>query len=141
MVRDGHGLKNLRLSEEELRGILNRGRKVTTHKLKDEEPPKLIIQILLNEIGNAGLEEPALEYRFHGERKWRFDLAWVKDKIALEVEGGVWIRGRHSRGAGMEADMEKYNEAQLLGWTVLRYSTGQIKQGKPLNDLKRALSK
>lgn len=62
-----------------------------------------------------------LEHRFHGERKWRFDFAWPLHKIAAEVEGGVFQRGRHNRPGGFIGDCEKYNEAQLLGWTVLRF--------------------
>jgi len=60
------------------------------------------------------------EHRFHPVRRWRFDYAWPDRKIALEVEGGVFTGGRHSRGAGMIADMQKYNTAALLGWRVLR---------------------
>lgn len=48
------------------------------------------------------------------------DYAWPDALVALEVEGGVWTGGRHTRGAGFLADMEKYNEAARLGWRVLR---------------------
>lgn len=135
-------MKNLRLNEEELQAILKKAqerKQVKTHVLDQGGAPKLITRILLKDIRDAGLPEPELEHKFHPERKWRLDLAYVEDKVAIEIEGGIWTQGRHSRGAGMEADMEKYNEAQLLGWMVLRYSTGQIKQGKPIEDLKRAL--
>ena len=134
-------MRSLRLTQEDLDAILKRrdAAKVKTHVLQDETT-KLIVQILLSDIKAADLPVPDLEHRFHEVRKWRFDLAWIEDKVAIEIEGGIWVRGRHSRGAGMEADMEKYNEAQLLGWTVLRYSTGQVKQGKPIEDVKRALA-
>lgn len=61
-----------------------------------------------------------MEYKFHPERRWRFDFAWPDRKVALEVEGGVWIAGRHTRGSGFVKDMEKYNAAATLGWRVLR---------------------
>ena len=61
------------------------------------------------------------EYRFNPSRRWRFDYALLKHKVAIEIEGGVWIRGRHSRGKGMVADMQKYNWATVNGWKVLRY--------------------
>lgn len=60
------------------------------------------------------------EYRFHPTRKWRFDLAWPDSMVALEIEGAVWVQGRHTRGSGFAKDMEKYNAAALLGWRVLR---------------------
>lgn len=65
--------------------------------------------------------EIVTEHRFHPTRRWRFDLAIPEHRIAIEVEGGVWTRGRHTRGSGYLADLEKYNAAAALGWTVLRY--------------------
>ena len=64
--------------------------------------------------------EVVAEYRFHETRKWRFDYAVPSMRIALEVEGGVWTGGRHTSSAGFLRDMEKYNEAALNGWVVLR---------------------
>lgn len=61
------------------------------------------------------------EYRFDPVRRWKFDFAMVEQKIAVEVEGGVWTRGRHVRPAGFIADCEKYNAAVMQGWRVLRY--------------------
>lgn len=63
---------------------------------------------------------PVAEHRFAPPRRWRFDYAWPEHRVALEVEGGVWTGGRHTRGAGFLKDMEKYNEAARLGWRVLR---------------------
>ena len=73
---------------------------------------------------------PITEYRFSPPRRWRFDFAWPTWMIAVEQEGGVWIQGRHSRGAGMVKDMEKYNTAALLGWRVFRFTPQQIKSGE-----------
>lgn len=64
--------------------------------------------------------EVVKEYQFHPIRKWRFDYAIPQHKIALEVEGGVFTTGRHTRGAGYIGDIEKYNEATRLGWRVVR---------------------
>lgn len=60
------------------------------------------------------------EHRFHEKRMWRFDYAILEAKVAVEVEGGVFIGGRHTRGAGFAADLEKYNTAESMGWHVLR---------------------
>lgn len=66
------------------------------------------------------------EYQFVIDRKWRFDFAHVPTKVAIEIEGGTWSGGRHTRGAGYAKDCEKYNEAAKLGWCVLRYTSDAI---------------
>jgi uncharacterized protein (UPF0128 family) len=88
--------------------------------------------LALMQIRAVGLPEPEKEYRFHDVRKWRFDLAWPDRKIALEVEGGAYISGRHTRGKGYEGDCEKYSMAAILGWCVVRATTGQVKSGLAL---------
>lgn len=84
----------------------------------------------------AGLPAPEAEYRFHPTRRWRFDWAFPDQKVALEIEGGVWTGGRHTRGAGYVRDIEKYNHATLAGWRVLRVTPGQLWTKGP--DLLRA---
>lgn len=76
-----------------------------------------------------GLPEPVPELRFAPPRRWRFDYAWEEKKLALEVEGGVWTKGRHNRPTGFLKDIEKYNTATILGWRVLRCTPKEIKSG------------
>ncbi len=66
--------------------------------------------------------EPQSEYRFHPTRKWRFDFAYPEQKIAIEIEGGTWIGGRHIHPIGFEKDCEKYNFCAKLGYRLLRYT-------------------
>ena len=60
------------------------------------------------------------------ERRWRFDFAHLTHSIAIEIEGGVYSRGRHVRPTGFLGDMEKYNRAVVLGWRVLRMTPQQF---------------
>ena len=77
-----------------------------------------------------GLAGPALEreFRFHPERKWRADFAHVESRTLIEIEGGIYIEGggRHNRSAGFVADAEKYLQAFLAGWSVVRLTATQI---------------
>ena len=66
------------------------------------------------------------EYRFHPKRRWRADFAHLESRCLIEVEGGIWVNGRHNRAAGFNADLEKYLEAQLAGWRVFRLGPDQI---------------
>lgn len=89
--------------------------------------------LLMLYIRESGLPEPIREYRFHPTRKWRFDFAWKEKKLAVEVEGGQYIRGRHNRPVGYERDCEKYNNAVMLGWKVLRFTPSMIYSGDAIN--------
>lgn len=74
--------------------------------------------VLVGLVGEEGFPTPVREYRAFPPRRWRFDFAWPSYKIALEIDGGVYTLGRHTRGAGFEADCRKMNEAAASGWAV-----------------------
>lgn len=80
------------------------------------------------------------EFRFHPTRKWRFDYAIPEHKIALEVEGGVWTRGRHTSPKGFLNDMEKYNTATLMGWRVFRTVPDELHTNATLQMLRTAMN-
>jgi hypothetical protein len=88
---------------------------------------------LLMEIHLKELKIPFVtECRFDVKRKWRFDFFLPKVNqpgFAIEIEGAVWTRGRHTRGKGYLGDMEKYNTAAVMGYRVLRFSTQQVLDG------------
>ena len=87
---------------------------------------ELHAKTLLGEFG-VPFEE---EYRFDPERKWRFDFAYPQWKIGIEVEGGTWTGGRHTRGSGYEKDCEKYNTAAMRGWMVYRFTGKMLQSGE-----------
>jgi very-short-patch-repair endonuclease len=88
----------------------------------------------------AGLPAPFREYRFAAPRRWRFDFAWPDRLIAVEVDGGTWVNGRHNRGAGFIKDCEKHNAAVLLGWSVLKFPGESIENGSALEALEQILT-
>ncbi len=75
------------------------------------------------------------EYKFCENRRWRADHACLAIRTIIEIDGGIWIRGRHSRGAGKEADNVKLNTAAAMGWWVLRYSTQQFTSGQWIDEI------
>ena len=69
---------------------------------------------------------PEREFKFHPERKWRFDFAWPEADMAVEIDGGGWMRhgGRHARSS----DYLKRNQATMRGWRVLYFTKDMIEK-------------
>lgn len=98
-------------------------------------------ETMITQVSAARLPAPVVEHRFAPPRRWRFDLAWPATRVALEIEGATWVAGRHSRGSGFESDCEKYNEAAIAGWTVLRVTADMVVDGRALAFLERAFAR
>ena len=96
--------------------------------------------IFLQVCKQNGLPVPIPEFRFHPTRKWRFDYAFVDQKVALEIEGAIWTGGRHTRGKGFASDMEKYNAAAVLGWIVLRCQPKDLMKLETVTMVKQAIA-
>lgn len=82
-----------------------------------------------------------LEYKYSnlfkkGEYKhlFRCDYAFFKNKLTykdnilipdlfLEIEGGTFAAGRHSRGKGFHNDTLKYNTLSLLNLPLIRFTS------------------
>jgi len=93
---------------------------------RDTVPPSRLERRFLlywQSLGGPALER---EFRFHQTRKWRADFAHIDSRTPIEIEGGIYIQGRHNRPQGFAADAEKYLEAALDGWRVLLLTELQI---------------
>jgi len=66
------------------------------------------------------------EFKFCESRRWKSDFCHVASKTLIELEGGLYINGGHSRGAAYEKNLEKYNEAQFLGYHLFRLGPNMI---------------
>ena len=86
----------------------------------------------------ADVPEPERQYCGIPGRRFRFDFAWPAERICLEVMGGVWSRGRHTRGQGYTDDCEKASLAALEGWLYLTATTEQVENGQALAWVERA---
>ena len=93
------------------------------------------------------------EYRFAPPRRWRADFAVAGttihfsnpsqtihyNDILVEIDGGGYVAGRHSRGRGMELDAEKQSAAAILGYRVIRATPSQVNEGIALGWIRAAL--
>ena len=104
---------------------------------------KSVLEVILaDDIKKAGLPAPVREHRFAPPRRFRFDFAWPDRMLAVEVEGGEFVPGggRHQRRSGFTRDAEKYNLAQRLGWTVLRYTGTQVRRRVAIAELREVFA-
>ena len=81
-------------------------------------------------LGQSDIPLPWIEYGFDPKRKWRFDFAWPSEKVAVEIEGGLYKGGRHQSLNGFLKDAEKYEAALRQGWTVYRVPGPWVMEGK-----------
>lgn len=85
-----------------------------------------------------GLLPPVFECQFHPTRRWRFDMLF-EGWLAVEVQGGLFVEGRHVRGAALLREHEKLNEAVCLGYSVLFVTPDQVGSGEAWALVARAL--
>jgi len=123
-------------------------RKETPEQAAMREARKLRAQVrdaaFLAMLDAASLPRPTPEFHFAESigRHWRFDWAFVPQFIALEVEGGVFLKGggRHNRGAGYAADLEKYSRAAVMGWRILRVVPSKLAKPETIEMIREALA-
>jgi hypothetical protein len=102
---------------------------------------------------DCGISRHIAEFKFHPTRKWRFDFAWPSQSnnpsiqqsdsgggVALEVQGGLWTRGRHTRGAALLNEHEKLNAAAVMGWRILYCTPKELGTLKLAKTIKAALN-
>lgn len=122
-------------------------------------------KIFLELLRKEGMPKPEEQYKFSKTRRWRFDFAWPEKMLAVEIEGKVWgqyvychrcgakvqkksaggkwsyVRdsgGRHTSASGYLGDMEKYNNAALLGWRLIRIPANDMHNKESVSIIKEA---
>ncbi len=91
------------------------------------------------QLDSAGLTGYVREYQAIPGRRFRFDFAWRKERLLVEINGGTYSKGAHSTGTGINRDYEKSNLAVLNGWRVLSFDTKQVKSGAALEVVEQFL--
>lgn len=87
------------------------------------------------------LPDAVQEHRFHSTRKWRFDHADPEKKIAVEYEGIMSAKSRHTSITGYSNDCEKYGKAALMGWIVIRVTALMVRDGRAWSLIEGALAR
>ena len=107
-------------------------------QLKESEASQLE-RAILTQIKQYGLPEPETQAMLIPGRKWRWDFAWPSKRLAVEIQGGIWTRGKHGRGSGIVNDMDKLNAATLAGWRVLQFANTHVRSGEAVALIEKAI--
>lgn len=130
------------LTIEQYRNLVRAGATIARESLSAARRPcpacerHLALLRLLEHLLRPGWQVQ-LEHRFHPTRRWRFDLALPEVGLAVEIDGGGWVHGRHHREQGRRDDEEKRQAAESLGWRVLRVGWEHVKSGEALDLIQR----
>jgi hypothetical protein len=104
--------------------------------------PRINPEVFAEQCRLRGLGFPAWEYPFAApERAWKLDFAWIGQKIALEVQGGIWSQGRHVRGAALRKEWEKLNELAVRKWAVLYCEPSDLTSAKRIESVFRLIER
>lgn len=96
-------------------------------------------QALATQIRMAGLPKPTREFRAIPSRRWRWDIAFIPNRVLVEVNGGTWVKGGHSSGRGIRRDYEKTNAAVMGGWHPFSVSGDMVRDGSALKLIQEAI--
>ena len=92
------------------------------------------------QLDSAGLTQYVREYQAIPGRKFRFDFAFVDERLLVEINGGTYNGGAHGRGVGINRDYEKGNLAVVNNWRVLSFDTKQVRSGAALEVVEQLIN-
>lgn len=127
-------MKSLRLSEQQYASLKKRTVKLASEVVVKPEQPDRYPLMLRDQIVEAGLPEPKMEYRWHPTRKFRADIAFPEKRFIVECDGAV-----HRIKSKFERDIERHNLLVQSGYTYIRVTPAMVKSGEALKWVKEFL--
>jgi len=112
---------------------------VVRHRAGKDAEELLLWQVRIAAQRDPDLSGAVTQYKFHETRGWLLDFALPRWRVGVEIHGGIFSQGGHSRGARQIKDWEKLNEAQLAGWILITVPTDAVKKGEALVLVERAV--
>lgn len=113
-------------------------------QLRVESKPEDLLAFQLKAVA----EKPAFErqFRIHPDRNFMADFFFphirgMISAMVVEVDGGGFVNGRHSRGVGIEKDCEKSSLIAAMPARLMRVTPTQIKKGDAILWILRALKR
>ena len=86
-------------------------------------PHEELLAVHLKELGIAFKRE----VRLNAKRRFRWDF--VVENFAIEIQGGTFVRGGHTRGKQYRKDCEKMRLAIEHGYVPVHFTTDEVSEG------------
>lgn len=97
---------------------------------------------LVEQLLRIDLPDFVSDYRWHSTRQWKWDIAFIDQRIAIEVDGARQDgKGDHQTEQGMTNDCQKQCNGILWGWTVLRVTATMVKSGEAADLIQRTITR
>lgn len=125
-------------AQEQRRTLAQKAGTTAARRDRSTAPPD-IEGALVVDLMQAGLGGFERNYQFDRPRRWELDFAWLMQRVAIEVQGGMHSRGAHVRPAGYRRDSQKSRRAQLMGWIVLPCTAADLSDKSIIADVETAL--
>lgn len=101
---------------------------VASLKQKNKRTP--IEDAMAKALREANINSFSRNCPFIQGRRYQADFWFPRLKLALEVDGGVWMnKSGHTSGSGYTSDRERDVEALLQGIITVRYTSDQVRSG------------
>ena len=79
------------------------------------------------------------KFQFESTKNWRFDFYIVKLRLLIEIAGSPWAVGRG--GKKIANAFNKYDLAEDMGYTYVRFEPHQIESGYAINWIQSQLER
>lgn len=89
--------------------------------------PQLILEREFSDIPSWEVDFQERHAKSKRSKRYRLDFAHPDSRTGIEIQGGVYNRGRHVTGSGYERDCRKYNLAYTSGWTIFLLTSQMAK--------------
>jgi very-short-patch-repair endonuclease len=84
---------------------------------------------LFAQIADSGtIPVPERQYKALEKRRFKWDFAWIEQKLLVEIQGGTWVKAQfgHTSGVGYRRDCFKNDLATAVGWNVMQFTTDMV---------------
>lgn len=118
--------------------------KVRVERKKPKKNSKSTVEDLMeDQLREAGFNSFTRNTYFIPDRKFQADFLFARQKIVLEVDGGMWLgpRGGHTSGEGATSDRERDCLALINGYITIRVASSHVRSGQAIKWFKEIFEK